>query len=426
MEAAKKGILTPEMEHVLVNEPISKEELMDRMANGQIVIPKNINHKNLKGIAIGDGLSTKINVNLGISEDVHDYSEEMEKVDLAIDMGAHAIMDLSNYGKTNAFREELIEKSPIIIGTVPMYDAIGYLEKELKDITVDDFFEVVEIHCQDGVDFVTVHAAMNRRSAEAFRRSNRLTHIVSRGGSLLYAWMELNDAENPFYEYYDRLLEILYEYDVTISIGDALRPGSLHDATDMAQITELMEIGELTQRAWDKNVQVLVEGPGHIPMNEIKANMDLEKSLCKGAPFYVLGPLVTDVFPGYDHITSAIGGAIAASHGANFLCYVTPAEHLCLPDLDDVREGIVASIIAAHAADVAKGLPGAIEWDHKMSELRQRHCWEEMFELTVDKQKARDYFYSRAPEEQDTCSMCGKMCPMRNTKKILNHETLDI
>ena len=273
--------------------------------------------------------------------------------------GAEAIMDLSNYGKTQEFREKLIEYSPAMIGTVPMYDAIGYLEKDLLDIKAKDFLDVVRQHAKAGVDFVTIHAGINKRTVELFKEDKRRLNIVSRGGSLLFAWMEMTGNENPFYEYYDELLEILREYDVTISLGDAMRPGCLDDSTDAGQITELIELGLLTKRAWAKDVQVMIEGPGHMAMNEIAANMQIEKRLCHGAPFYVLGPLVTDIAPGYDHITSAIGGAIAATHGANFLCYVTPAEHLRLPDLSDVKEGIIASKIAAHAADIANGLPGA-------------------------------------------------------------------
>ncbi len=334
-------------------------------------------------------------------------------------------MDLSNYGKTNTFRSELVKMSPAMIGTVPMYDAIGYLEKDLLDITAEDFLRVVEAHAKEGVDFQTIHAGINRRAVEAFKRQGRLTNIVSRGGSLLFAWMEMTGNENPFYEYYDDVLEILREYDVTISLGDALRPGSIHDSTDAGQISELIELGDLTKRAWEKDVQVMVEGPGHMAMNEIAANMALQKRICHNAPFYVLGPLVTDIAPGYDHITSAIGGAIAAANGADFLCYVTPAEHLRLPDADDVREGIVASKIAAHAADIAKGIAGAREIDDKMSDARRRVDWEEMFSYAIDSEKARQYFESTPPKDRHTCSMCGKMCAMRTTNKILAGEKVE-
>ena len=353
MEAAKKGIITKEMKIVAEKEGISEALLCERVAKGTIAIPANVNHKSLSPEGIGEGLRTKINVNLGVSGDARNYEVEMDKVRLSHKYGAHAIMDLSNVGKTSQFRKELIECSTAMIGTVPMYDAIGYLEKSLEKITVDDFFEVVEHHAKQGVDFMTIHAGINRRAIEIFKETKRLTNIVSRGGSLLYAWMELTGNENPFYEHYDRLLDLLYEYDVTISLGDAMRPGSNHDATDASQVTELIELGILTKRAWAKNVQVMVEGPGHMALNEIAGNMMMQKRLCHGAPFYVLGPLVTDIAPGYDHITSAIGGAIAATYGADFLCYVTPAEHLRLPDSDDVKEGIIASLIAAHAADIA-------------------------------------------------------------------------
>ena len=305
---------------------------------GQIAITANINHKSLCAEGIGKGLRTKINVNLGISGDANNYEAEMDKVRMALRFGAEAIMDLSNYGKTNTFRQQLIALSPAMIGTVPMYDAIGYLEKDLLDITAQDFLKVVRAHAEEGVDFMTIHAGINRRAVEAFKRDKRKMNIVSRGGSLLFAWMEMTGQENPFYEYYDAVLDILREYDVTISLGDALRPGCLDDSTDAGQIAELIELGALAQRAWDRDVQVMIEGPGHMAMDEIAANMRLEKRLCHEAPFYVLGPLVTDIFPGYDHITSAIGGAIAAANGADFLCYVTPAEHLRLPDAADVKE----------------------------------------------------------------------------------------
>ncbi|MGN0455117.1 MAG: phosphomethylpyrimidine synthase ThiC [Ruminococcus sp.] len=425
MEAAKKGIVTPEMKTVAQKEKIEVEKLMELMASGQVVIPANINHKSLSPEGIGKGLRTKINVNLGISGDSKDYSVEMQKVKMAVDFGCEAIMDLSNYGKTNTFRQELIKISPAMIGTVPMYDAIGYLDKDLLDITAKDFLKVVEAHAKEGVDFQTIHAGINKRAVEAFKRQGRLTNIVSRGGSLLFAWMEMTGNENPFYEYYDEVLEILRKYDVTISLGDALRPGSINDSTDAGQISELIELGDLTKRAWEKDVQVMVEGPGHMAMNEIAANMTLEKRLCHGAPFYVLGPLVTDIAPGYDHITSAIGGAIAAANGADFLCYVTPAEHLRLPDVNDVKEGIVASKIAAHAADIAKGVPGAREIDNKMSDARRRVEWDEMFKYAIDKEKAKAYFESTPPKDRHTCSMCGKMCAMRTTNMILEGKKVE-
>lgn len=425
MEAAKKGIITKEMAVVAKKEKMPEEKLMGLVAAGRVAIPANINHTSLSPEGIGEGLKTKINVNLGISGDCADYTKEMEKVDMAIKFGVEAIMDLSNYGKTNTFRTQLIKRSPAMIGTVPMYDAIGYLEKDLMEIKATDFLKVVEAHAKEGVDFMTIHAGINKRAVECFKREKRLTNIVSRGGSLLFAWMEMTGNENPFYEYYEEVLEILRKYDVTISLGDALRPGSINDSSDAGQLSELIELGNLTKRAWERDVQVMVEGPGHMAMNEIAANMIIQKRLCHGAPFYVLGPLVTDIAPGYDHITSAIGGAIAAANGADFLCYVTPAEHLRLPELGDVKEGIVASKIAAHAADIAKGIPNAREIDNKMSDARRRIDWEEMFSYAIDGDKARAYFESAPPTEKHSCSMCGKMCAMRTTNKILAGEKVE-
>ena len=420
MEAARSGVATKELTQVAKDEGIAESELMALVASGQVAIPANIRHKSLHPYGIGGGLRTKINVNLGVSGDCIDYHSEMEKVRLAEKFGAEAIMDLSNYGKTREFRQKLIETSPAMIGTVPVYDAIGYLEKDLKDITAQDFLKVVRSHAEEGVDFMTIHAGINRRAAEVFMREKRQMNIVSRGGSLLFAWMKMTGNENPFYEYYDELLDILREYDVTISLGDALRPGSIADSTDASQVSELTEMGNLTKRAWERDVQVLVEGPGHMAMDEIAANMKLEKKLCHGAPFYVLGPLVTDIAPGYDHITSAIGGAIAAANGADFLCYVTPAEHLRLPDLNDVKEGIIASKIAAHAADIAKGVKGAREPDYRISEARRKLDWEETFRFSLDGEKAKAYHESVPPEDQHSCSMCGKMCAVRTMNRILD------
>lgn len=425
MEAAKKGIITPEMKIVAEKEYMEPEKLRELVAKGEVAIPCNVNHKSISPEGIGTGLRTKINVNLGISGDSKDYDLEMKKVDMAIKFRAEAIMDLSNYGKTNTFRRELVKKSTAMIGTVPMYDAIGYLEKDLLEITAEDFLKVVRAHAEEGVDFMTIHAGINRRAVEAFMRDKRKMNIVSRGGSLLFAWMMMTGNENPFYEHYNEVLEILREYDVTISLGDALRPGCIDDSTDAGQISELIELGALTERAWEKDVQVMVEGPGHMAMNEIAANMKLQKRICHNAPFYVLGPLVTDIFPGYDHITSAIGGAIAAASGADFLCYVTPAEHLRLPDIDDVKEGIIASKIAAHAADIAKNVPHARDLDNKMSEARHKVDWEEMFNIAVDGEKARQYFESTPPSDRHTCSMCGKMCAVRTTNMILEGKKVE-
>ena len=426
MDAAKKGIITKEMEIVAEKENRDVEYIRAKVAEGKIAIPANKNHKALSPEGVGEGLRTKINVNLGISKDCPESEPELEKARVALEMKAEAIMDLSNYGKTEGMRKKIVDMSTAMLGTVPIYDAVGFYDKELKDITAKEFLDVVEKHGQDGVDFITIHAGLNRETLETIKRNRRLTHVVSRGGSLLFAWMELNQAENPFFEYYDELLDICAKYDMTISLGDACRPGSVHDATDPSQIKELITLGELTKRAWEKNVQVMIEGPGHMPLNEIKANMLIEKKLCHGAPFYVLGPLVTDIAPGYDHITSAIGGAIAATYGADFLCYVTPAEHLRLPDLNDMKEGIIASKIAAHAADIAKGIPGAIDWDNKMSKARADIDWETMFNLALDPDKARKYRESSKPHDEESCTMCGKMCSMRTMKKILNGEDLNI
>lgn len=426
MDAARKGILTPELKAVSEYEKMDVQRLRELVAEGKVVIPANKNHKCLKPYGIGSQLKTKINVNLGTSRDCLDLDVEMQKVQAAVDMGAEAIMDLSSFGDTKKFRRKLTSECQAVIGTVPIYDAVVYYNKALRDITSDEWMDIVRMHAEDGVDFMTIHCGINRTTAERFKQSLRHTNIVSRGGSIIFAWMELTGNENPFYERYDELLDICEAYDVTISLGDACRPGSIEDAGDLSQISELVALGELTQRAWRHNVQVMIEGPGHMPLNQIRANMEIEQTVCKGAPFYVLGPLVTDVAPGYDHITSAIGGAIAATYGASFLCYVTPAEHLRLPTLEDVKEGIIASRIAAHAADVAKGLPGAKDWDFAMSEARRNLDWEKQFELAIDPDKARRYRAESTPEKEDTCTMCGKMCAVRNINKILRGEDVDI
>jgi len=418
MDAARKEIITKEMEIVAVKENMDVNKLRMLVAEGKAIIPANKNHANLDPEGIGEGMRTKINVNLGISKDCCNIDLEMEKVKHALSLKAEAIMDLSCYGKTSEFRKRLIELSPAMIGTVPIYDAVGFYEKNLNEITVDEFFKVVEKHASDGVDFATIHAGLNIATAEKIDKNERIMSIVSRGGSLLYSWMKLNNCENPFYEHYDRLLDICVKYDMALSLGDSCRPGSIHDSTDSCQIEELIVLGELTKTAWERNVQVMIEGPGHMTLNEIAGNMMLEKKLCHGAPFYVLGPLVTDVAPGYDHITSAIGGAIAAASGADFLCYVTPAEHLRLPNLEDMKEGIIASRIAAHAADLANGLPGARKWDDDMSRARAGLNGEKMFELSIDPEKARKYREESVPEHEDSCSMCGKMCAVRNMKRV--------
>lgn len=419
MAAARRGILTPQMQQVLSDEKIHEADLLARMAEGRIVVPANRNHPNLIAKGIGAGLSTKINVNLGVSEDCCNVEAELNKVRRSIEFKADAIMDLSTFGDTRAFRRRTVEISPVMIGTVPVYDAVARYGKAVASISVDDFFDVVRMHAEDGVDFMTIHAGLTQTAVQRLRINPRLTHVVSRGGSLLLDWMTTNDRENPFYEHFDRLLDLCRQYDVTLSLGDGLRPGSLHDATDAAQIQELIVLGELTKRCWQADVQVMIEGPGHVPLNEVVANMQLEKKLCHGAPFYVLGPIVTDVAPGYDHITSAIGGALAATYGADFLCYVTPAEHLRLPDADDMKEGIIASRIAAHAADVAKGIPGAIDWDNAMSQARKELNWTKMFDLAMDPEKAKAYRASSQPIDQEVCTMCGDLCAVKRSRNIL-------
>ena len=426
MDAARKGILTKELLAVAKKEQMEPEKLVKLVAAGQVVIPANKCHTCLDPNGIGSSLRTKINVNLGTSRDLNDLDMELQKVNDAVAMGAESIMDLSSLGDTQKFRRKLTAECPAIIGTVPIYDAVVYYHKPLREITSEEWLQIAEMHAKDGVDFLTIHVGINKITAERFKKMKRLTNIVSRGGSIIFAWMEMTGQENPFYEHFDRLLDICQEYDVTLSLGDACRPGCLEDATDVSQLEELLTLGELTRRAWEKNVQVMIEGPGHMPLDQIAANMKIQQSVCKGAPFYVLGPLVTDVAPGYDHITAAIGGAIAASAGASFLCYVTPAEHLRLPNRDDVKEGIIASRIAAHAADIAKGIPGAKEWDRKMAQARARLDWEEQFSLAIDPEKARRYRAESKPEKEDTCSMCGNFCAVKNMNRILSGEIVSI
>ena len=426
MDAARKGILTKELLAVAKKEQMEPEKLVKLVAAGQVVIPANKCHTCLDPNGIGSSLRTKINVNLGTSRDLNDLDMELQKVNDAVAMGAESIMDLSSSGDTQKFRRKLTAECPAIIGTVPIYDAVVYYHKPLREITSEEWLQIAEMHAKDGVDFLTIHVGINKNTAERFKKMKRLTNIVSRGGSIIFAWMEMTGQENPFYEHFDRLLDICQEYDVTLSLGDACRPGCLEDATDVSQLEELLTLGELTRRAWEKNVQVMIEGPGHMPLDQIAANMKIQQSVCKGAPFYVLGPLVTDVAPGYDHITAAIGGAIAASAGASFLCYVTPAEHLRLPNRDDVKEGIIASRIAAHAADIAKGIPGAKEWDRKMAQARARLDWEEQFSLAIDPEKARRYRAESKPEKEDTCSMCGNFCAVKNMNRILSGEIVSI
>lgn len=428
MEAARMGIVTPELEAVAKKENRSVEELLPLMASGKMVIPANVNHKSLDPNGVGSMLKTKINVNLGISRDCKDYDIEMKKVMRAVDLGAEAIMDLSSHGNTQPFRQKLCTECPAMIGTVPIYDSVIHYQRDLGTLTAQDFIDVIRLHAQDGVDFVTLHCGITRKTIDQIKNGGRKMNIVSRGGSLVFAWMSMTGNENPFYEYYDEIVEICREYDVTISLGDACRPGCLADATDGCQIEELIMLGELTERAWKRDVQVMVEGPGHVPMDQIAANMKIQQTICKGAPFYVLGPLVTDIAPGYDHITAAIGGAIAAWQGAAFLCYVTPAEHLALPNVDDVHQGIIASKIAAHSADIAKGIPGARDQDDRMADARKALDWDAQWLEALDPEVAKEIRKSRMPEEDhaDTCSMCGKFCAVRSMNKALAGEVIDI
>ena len=428
MDFARAGKITSQMRTVAEHEGRDPEYIRERVAHGSIAIPANIRHieRGLTPRGVGEGLSTKVNVNLGISGDKADAAEEWKKVGIAVNRGADAIMDLSNSGKTRAFRQQVIDECPLMVGTVPMYDAIGYMEKPLVELTAEDLLEVLRVHAEDGVDFVTVHAGINRSVVKTFKETGRLMNIVSRGGSLLFGWMEVTGNENPFYEFYDEVLKICHEYDVTISLGDSCRPGCLYDANDAMETAEMIELGKLTKRAWDAGVQVMVEGPGHMAIDEIAANIKLQKRLCHNAPFYVLGPLVTDIGVGYDHITAAIGGAISASAGADFLCYVTPAEHLCLPDAHDVLEGLMATKIAAHAADIAKGVPGARDADNRMAQARRKLDWEEMWKYALDPQTARERYEASPAATKGTCTMCGKMCAVRTVNKVLEGTTIDL
>lgn len=428
MDAARKGIITPQMQIVAKKEKMREEELRELVAQGKVAIPANVGHTSLDPEGVGSMLRTKINVNLGVSRDCKDYDVVMEKVLSAVDLGAEAIMDLSSHGNTQPFRQKLTSECPAMIGTVPVYDSVIHYQRDLGTLTAQDFIDVVELHAKDGVDFVTLHCGITRKTIDQIKRHKRKMNIVSRGGSLVFAWMSMTGQENPFYEYYDQILDICEKYDVTISLGDACRPGCLADASDVCQIEELVRLGELTKRAWDHNVQVMVEGPGHVPLDQVAANMKIQQQICMGAPFYVLGPLVTDIAPGYDHITAAIGGAVAAMSGAAFLCYVTPAEHLALPNVEDTKQGIIASKIAAHAADIAKGIPGARDIDDKMADARRVLDWDAQFACALDPKTAKAIRDSRLPEDDhsDTCSMCGKFCAVRSMNKALAGEEIDI
>lgn len=428
IDFARAGQITPQMKEVAEREHRDPEYIRERVADGRIAIPSNIVHikKGMRAFGVGEGLSTKVNVNLGISGDKADAAEEWKKVKIAEDFGADAIMDLSNSGKTRQFRQQLIDETPLMVGTVPMYDAIGYMEKPLVKLTKDDLFEVVRAHAEDGVDFMTIHCGINKSVTKTFKETGRLMNIVSRGGSLLFGWMEVTGNENPFYEFYDELLEICHEYDVTISLGDSCRPGCLYDSNDATETAEMIELGKLCKRAWAAGVQVMVEGPGHMALDEIAANMKLQKRLCHNAPFYVLGPLVTDIGVGYDHITAAIGGAISASSGADFLCYVTPAEHLCLPNAQDVLDGLMATKIAAHAADIAKKVPHARDMDDKMGQARRKLDWDAMWKCALDPVTGKKRYEESPAATEGTCTMCGKMCAVRTVNKIFEGTTIDL
>jgi len=415
---AVKGNITPEMEDVSKNENIDVNKLVKLIADGKVVIPKNIN-SNVKACGIGEGLTTKINANIGSSSKIDDLDLEINKAKLAVEYGADAIMDLSTGSDLKLFRKKIMEAIDVIIGTVPIYEAgVVTLAKgnEIIDMDPDDIFKAIENQAREGVDFMTLHCGITKDLVSKLEKQKRMMGIVSRGGTFMASWIKHNGEENPLYENYDYLLELSYEYDITLSLGDGLRPGCLADASDIPQIQELVNLGGLVKRAQDANVQVMVEGPGHMPLNQIKANMEIQKTICHGAPFYVLGPLVTDLAPGYDHITSAIGGAIAATSGANFLCYVTPAEHLSLPSLEDVKEGVIASKIAAEAADVAKGLPQVWEREREMAKARKEFDWEKQFDLAFDKSKPRTYRDKCELDDDEMCAMCGEYCAVKIAK----------
>ncbi len=418
---ARRGEVTPEMEAIARLEGVDLQTLMERVAHGKVVIPANKAHRGLRPRGIGEGLTVKVNANIGTSSDHADPVEELQKLEAAIEAGADAIMDLSTGGDIDAIRRLILERSPVPVGTVPIYQAAIEVTQRRGGIihmTADDIFEVIERNAKDGVDFVTVHCGVTLNTLERLKTQGRIMDIVSRGGAFLTTWMIYNERENPLYEHFDRLLKIAQRYDVTLSLGDGLRPGCLADATDRPQIQELLLLGELTELAWAEEVQVMIEGPGHVPLDQIETNIRLEKALCKGAPFYVLGPLVTDVAPGYDHIVCAIGGALAAYHGADFLCYVTPAEHLKLPSPEDVREGVIATRIAGHAADVARGLSKARAWDDEISRARKALDWERQIKLCIDPAKARRYREESRPQIDEVCTMCGKFCAIKMVREF--------
>jgi len=424
LEKARSGDITPEMKTVAEKEHVDVVWLRDKLAKGRVVIPFNERHDRLIPCGIGEGLYIKVNANIGTSSDRAILEEELAKLKVSIETGADTVMDLSTGGDIDACRKAIIRESTIPVGTVPIYQAVVETVEEkggLIYLTTDKIFEVIERQAKDGVDFITVHCGLTRSGLEMLREQGRTTDIVSRGGSFLTTWMLHNDKENPLYENYDRLLSIAKKYDLTLSLGDGLRPGCLADATDRAQIHELMTLGHLTQLAWEQDVQVMIEGPGHVPLDQIEANVILQKKLCHHAPFYVLGPLVTDIGAGHDHVVCAIGGALAGAAGADFLCYVTPAEHLCLPGVEDVREGVIVTKIAAHAADIARGHKMAIEKDRQMSLARRNLDWETQMKLAIDPEKARRYREQNPPAEKDVCTMCGKYCAIKQVREYFGN-----
>ncbi|MCD6560734.1 MAG: phosphomethylpyrimidine synthase ThiC [Deltaproteobacteria bacterium] len=425
LKKARSGIITPEMEKVAEKEQVDVAWLMDQVAKGRVVIPANKKHTRLIPCGIGEGLFVKVNANIGTSSDRSILEDELAKLMVSIEAGADAVMDLSTGGNIDEIRRAILKESTIPVGTVPVYQAVIETVEEtggLIHLTTDKIFEVIERQAEDGVDFITVHCGLTRPALDMLKKQGRITDIVSRGGAFLTTWMLHHDRENPLFENYDRLLSVAKKHDLTLSLGDGLRPGCLHDATDRAQIHELMTLGALTQRAWDRDVQVMIEGPGHVPLDQIETNVILQKKLCRHAPFYVLGPLVTDIAAGYDHVACAIGGALAGAAGADFLCYVTPAEHLCLPDVHDVREGVVVTKIAAHAADIARENRIAIERDRQMSIARKNLDWNTQIKLAIDPEKARKYREQSPSAEDDVCTMCGKYCAIKQLREYFNNK----
>ena len=424
IELARKGIITDEVKQVARYEGIEPEALSKDIAEGVSVISRNANH-DITPLGIGRGLKTKINANIGTSKDRISLDEEMQKLDVLIQYGADAVMDLSTGGPIRDIRKLLLRKSTISVGTVPIYEAVAKAAEDkgtISKMSVDDLFDAIDGHAEEGVDFVTVHCGLTRKTIDTLREDGRILDIVSRGGAFLVEWMIYNDRENPLYEHYDRLLEMARKYDLTLSLGDGARPGCISDATDRTQINELVTLGELRDRAVEAGIQVIIEGPGHVPLNQVELNIQMQKEICKGAPFYVLGPLVTDIAMGYDHIAAAIGGAIAGAAGADFLCYVTPSEHIRLPNIEDVKEGVIASKIAAHAADLAKGVKGAIDIDNEMARRRKALDWNGQIALSLNPERVKSWRAEVPPAESQVCSMCGEFCAIKTVEEALKRK----